>query len=156
MSALVGIVLAALFALATALLGWWAVPLVAAVAGAALALRIPALRRAPLLVGLSAALGWALLLAREAVRGPVGLVAAKVGAVIGVPGPALVLVTLLFPLGLGWSAARLARAAAGLGRRQAAGVPERDAGRGEIPAARELGAASVVAPDPSDPITTRS
>ena len=53
--------------------------------------------------------------------------------------PIFVLVTLLFPLSLAWSAARLARAAFGVGRRQAAGGPERDAGRGGGPAARGPG-----------------
>jgi hypothetical protein len=99
--ALAALVLA--FALATAFAPWWAVPLVAAIWGATVA-RPGAAREA----GLAAALAWGLLLARDATGGPAGAVAARVGAVMGLPGGALVAVSLLYPWLLAWAAATVA------------------------------------------------
>jgi hypothetical protein len=91
-------------ALATAaltwLLGWWGVVLAALVAGAAL-------RRhgAAWTVALAAVVAWAALLAVDAVGGRFSTLASSLAGVMGVPVPALLLVTLLFGALLAWSAA---------------------------------------------------
>lgn len=95
--------LALLLAATTALAGWWTVPVVAALWGAARHRH----RGTALDAGIAAALAWAALLARQALRGPVDLVATKVSAAMGLPGPALVLVALLYAFLLAWAAARL-------------------------------------------------
>jgi hypothetical protein len=95
--------LAIMLAATTMLAGWWTLPVVAALWGAARFRH----RRTALDAGLAAVLAWSALLARQALRGPVDAVAAKTAAVMGLPGPALVLVTLLYAFLLAWSAARL-------------------------------------------------
>jgi hypothetical protein len=91
--------------------GWWMVPLVAALWGW---LR-PAVPRRILSAAAAAALAWALWLAADVVRGhdPLGVLAEELAAILRVPHAALVLVTLLFPALLGWSAAGFGSAAAG-------------------------------------------
>ncbi len=101
---LLWLVLLVAIALATAALGWWAVPLVAAV----WALAIPHATGTWWRAALAGSGGWALLLALAATQGPVGDLAAKVGAVFALPGFAFVLLTLLFPAVLAGSAAELA------------------------------------------------
>jgi hypothetical protein len=61
-------------------------------------------------IAVAAALAWAGLIAIDAVSGPVRVVGAKVAGVIGVPSAVLVLVTLVFPALLAWSAATLVSA----------------------------------------------
>ena len=139
------VLLALLMALGTTLAGWWSVPVIGAAWGVVRALR----RGVALDAGIAGALGWALLLLRDAARGPVGVVAAQVGAVMGLGAAGLVVLTLLFPFLLGWAAALVSATLARVVRGAAA---ERDAGRGEVPAARELGAASAAA----DRVTARS
>ena len=91
--------------------GWWMVPLAAALWGW---LR-PAVRRPILSAAAAAALAWALWIAADVVRGhdPLGVLAEELAGILRVPHAALVLVTLLFPALLGWSAAALGCAAAG-------------------------------------------
>ena len=97
--------LAAAFALA-AWLGWWALPAVAALWGA---LR-PAVWRPMLSAALAAAAGWGGWLLLDAVQGhgALGRLGGRLGAVMQVPYPLLLLLTLLFAALLAWSAASLA------------------------------------------------
>ena len=102
------LLLAAAFALATVLLGWWGVPLAAAAWGA-LARGAPG---SALAAAIGGALGWGALLLTDSVSGPVGPFATTLGGVVGLPGALLVVVTLLFPALLAWSAAAVAGAIA--------------------------------------------
>ena len=86
------------FALATAYMGWWTVPLLALLLG---------MRLGPGLVGLAAALGWAGLLGRDALAAPLLPYAGKLGGLFGLPGWSFVLLTVLFAGLLAWSAAAL-------------------------------------------------
>lgn len=92
------------FALATWVLGWIAVPVVAVVFGA-LATR----SRTPVESLTAATLAWLALLAVQAARGPVGDVARVLGGVVGVPPWVILLVTLLLAASLAWSGAVLGR-----------------------------------------------
>jgi hypothetical protein len=104
------ILLALAFALATAALGWWAVPAVGAVWG----LMNPAGRRAALRAGLAAALAWAVLvLVPGALGAPVLSFTARLAASVRMPAWALVTVELLFPFALAWASATLGAAARG-------------------------------------------
>ena len=96
------ILLAELFAVATYALGWWTVPIVALL----WSLFSPDANRAAV-AGLAAAAGWASLLLLDAVRGQVGTMATSLGGVMGVPGFVLLLLTLVFPALLAWSAGRI-------------------------------------------------
>jgi hypothetical protein len=58
-----------------------------------------------------ASAGWLTLLLIDAARGPLGEVAARFGSVVGFPPLALVVITLLFPALLAWSAAFIGAAA---------------------------------------------
>ncbi|MBA2706240.1 MAG: hypothetical protein H0U59_00345 [Gemmatimonadaceae bacterium] len=106
------LLLAEAFAVTTFGLGWWAVPIVAALWAAF----TRSSRRAGF-AALCAATGWGCLLVLNATRGPVGEVAAQLSGVMRVPAPLLYAVTLGFPALLAWSAAAIA---ARLTRRQAA------------------------------------
>lgn len=98
------VLLAVAFAVATFALGWWSVPIVAAVWGffSTDAHRV-------LKTGLAAAVGWASLLLLDAARGPVALMAAQLGELMNLPAFALYVLTLLFPALLAWSAAAVTR-----------------------------------------------
>ena len=96
------VLLAEAFAVTTFGLGWWTVPVVAAV----WALVSTDSRRARN-AGYAAAAGWATLLALDAVRGPVDTMATQLGSVMRVPAIVLYALTLLFPALLAWSAAVL-------------------------------------------------
>jgi hypothetical protein len=116
--------LAAAFALATWAFGWWTVPALAAAWGAVRARGAPApggapMNRSPAEAGLAALLAWAALLAMAAARGPAGALAGRLAGVMRIPAPALVVVTLVFPAALAWSAATAARALAALPGRAA-------------------------------------
>lgn len=92
------------FALATRVLGW---PAVAAVAFAwgAMASR----ERTPIDAVVCALVAWSALLLLAALDGPVAEVARVLGGIIGVPGWAMLLVTLAFGAGLAWSAGIIGR-----------------------------------------------
>lgn len=97
-------ILAVATALATLALGWSGVPLVGAAWGA----MTRGARGAAAAAALGAALGWAALLVRDASRGPLRALLTSLGASLGVPGWALVALTLLLPAALAWSAAVVA------------------------------------------------
>ena len=98
------VLLAEAFAVATYGVGWWSVPVVAALwgffSGDAHRARNAAL---------AAAGGWGTLLLLDAARGPVGTMARQLGEVMGVPSLVLYALTLLFPALLAWSAATMFR-----------------------------------------------
>src|SRR5688572_2168650 len=96
--------LAAVMAALTILIGWWAVPITAALWGA-FARGRPGTGR---IAALAAALAWGAILAYDALVGPVGALAERLGQVMGVPAVVLPVITLVFPALLAWSAAYLA------------------------------------------------
>jgi hypothetical protein len=96
------VLLAEAFAVATFGLGWWSVPLVAAL----FALVSTSNRRA-LVAGACAAGGWATLLLLDIAKGPVASMGTRLGGVMGLPPVALYLVTLIFPALLAWAAAAI-------------------------------------------------
>src|SRR4029079_210024 len=100
--AIKGILLAEAFAVATFALGWWTVPLIAAVYS--LISNNPRRARTAAICALA---GWATLLALDTVKGPVASMASRLGGVMGVPSIVLVILTLVFPAALAWSAAAL-------------------------------------------------
>ena len=57
------------------------------------------------LIALGAAAAWAVLLLTDAAVGPLGAAASTLGAVIRIPAPALLAVTILYPALIAWSAA---------------------------------------------------
>ncbi len=92
------------FAVTTYGLGWWSVPIVAAV-WSVFSTDAHRVRNA----GLAAAAGWASLLLLDVWRGPVSTMADQLGALMGLPPFFLYAVTLAFPTILAWSAAIIAR-----------------------------------------------
>lgn len=99
------VALALVIAGSTWAVGWSAVPIVALLAGAALA----RLRGVPALTAAGATLGWALLLLLAAARGDAAAFARQLSEILGVHWAVVVIVTLLFPALLAWSAARVAQ-----------------------------------------------
>jgi len=91
------------FAVATYAVGWWGVPVLALICGLAVEPKAKPLG----FVSLCAAAGWASLLLLDAARGPVGELARRFGGIMSVPPFILILVTLLFPALLAWSAASI-------------------------------------------------
>jgi hypothetical protein len=100
------VLLATAFAIATFVLGWWAVPIVAAIYGTISA----AQRGNSIVAGFAAMLGWGALLAITAARGPVGTLAAELGGVLNIKPIGVYAVTIAFPGLLAVSAAVVARA----------------------------------------------
>ena len=96
------VLLAEAFAVATFGLGWWSVPLVAAV----WALISRDSNRARI-AAVCAAGGWASLLALDIVKGPVLTMGNQLGTIMNLPPVVLYLLTLGFPALLAWSAAAL-------------------------------------------------
>jgi hypothetical protein len=92
-----------LFAAGTWLFGWWTIPVVALVFGL-----LPA---RPSLVAVAAAAAWLALLLVDAAGGSITRLAGVLAGVMGLPSAALLLVTLLFPAVVAWSAASLGDAA---------------------------------------------
>jgi hypothetical protein len=86
--------------------GWWGVAIVALVVG--FAYRSEGGR--PWRVALGASEGWAMLLLVDAFGGRFGQVTSTVAGSMNLPGAALLVVTLLFPGLIGWSAATVAAA----------------------------------------------
>lgn len=99
------LLLAAAFAIGTWILGWWAIPLLAAIAGV-IARRTP---RQAMAAGVAAAVAWGMLLTQGALRGSVWSFASQVGGAIGVSGVMLIILTLVFPAALAWLAASFAQ-----------------------------------------------
>ena len=93
--------LALAFALATAMFGWWTVPLLGAVWGGVAS---PSTRPASTAGG-AAALGWVLLLVATAMQGPVWVLARRVGGVMALPGWLFLVLTVAFAALLAGSAA---------------------------------------------------
>jgi hypothetical protein len=98
--------LADAFAIATFVLGWWAVPLVAAIYAVISASQ----RGSAVISGIAAMIAWAALLAITAAQGPVGTLAAELGGVLKLSSLAVYAVTIAFPGLLAVSAAVVARA----------------------------------------------
>ncbi|MGD2154282.1 MAG: hypothetical protein PVG79_13510 [Gemmatimonadales bacterium] len=99
-------VLLVAFVLGTAFLAWWTVPMVAGVWGGVTVQTRKPWRSA----ALAAAIAWAILLAVNATRGPLFELAHLLGGIFGLPGPVVVLLALIFPALLAWSAAGLVSA----------------------------------------------
>lgn len=95
--------LAAAMAALTWLLGWWGIPLAAAVAGYLHSRQGGGGWR----VALAAAVAWGALLLADVASGRFGTVARTLAGVLTLPAPALVLLTLAFPALVAWSAATL-------------------------------------------------
>ena len=102
--------LAVVMALATAAVGWWAVPLAAALIAAVAHGTAAGILRRPggscaAGAALAGALAWGALLLVDALGERFGAVARLVGGVAGVPPAVVVALTLLLPALLAWSAA---------------------------------------------------
>jgi hypothetical protein len=106
-SGLIALVLAA----ATILAGWWAVPIVACLGGLLLAPRAWDGARA----ALAAVTAWAALLAWTAATSPLAKLLHQLSSLMHLPGWVLIAVTLVFPMGLAWSAWNLGRNIRGIG-----------------------------------------
>ncbi|MBI4501489.1 MAG: hypothetical protein HY700_10040 [Gemmatimonadetes bacterium] len=101
------------FVLVTHVFGWWAVPLLGAIWGLVGKDTV----RPAIMAGVAAASAWALLLGWSGLVGPVGTLAAQLGALAAVPGVLFVGLTLVVPFLLAGSAAAATfLIAAGLGR----------------------------------------
>jgi hypothetical protein len=96
-------VLAGVMGLATWWIGWWTVPVVGAAWGVSRRGEgFPAATAA-----VAASLSWALLLALQAVHGPVGDLSRRLGGVLSVPGWVPLLAAIVFPAVLAAAAAAL-------------------------------------------------
>ncbi len=113
------VLLATAFAAATMALGWWSVAAVGIVWGAVAGPGRHPVRTA----AAAAALGWTGLLTITAVQGPVLRVAERVGGVMGVPWPMVVVMTLVF--------AGVVGGVGGWVGREVGNVRERGTGNGE-------------------------
>lgn len=98
----------------TWLVGWWGVAIVALIVG--FAYRSESGR--PWRVALGASEGWAILLLIDTFGGRFGRVATTVAGSMSLPAAALLIVTLLFPALIGWSAATVAAALSQTAERQ--------------------------------------
>ena len=98
---MLGVVVAIAMAVLTWALGWWTLPIVALVMGAMLH---EAGGRSGALAW-AAAEAWGALLILDALSPGFGALSRAMGGIFHVPGLAAVLVTLLFAVGLAWSAA---------------------------------------------------
>lgn len=101
----------AAMAAGTWFVGWWTVPLV----GAVWAYAAAGDRTLPLQAALAGVNAWGILLALRMPGGGVERVAAAVGPLLSIGGPALIALTLLYPALLAASAATLVRAVRGNG-----------------------------------------
>jgi hypothetical protein len=95
------IIVAAAMAVLTWVMGWWGVLLAAAVVGFVFRAQGGGGWR----VALAAVLAWMVLLLVDMTGGAFARLAHLLAGVMTVPGPVLVVVTLLFAAGLAWSAA---------------------------------------------------
>ena len=106
------VLLATAFAIATFVLGWWAVPVVAAV----YAVISSAQRSSAVVSGIAAMLAWGALLAIDAARGPVGTLAGELAGILQLRPVGIYAVTIAYPGLLAISAAIVARALTGRAR----------------------------------------
>jgi hypothetical protein len=88
----------------TWILGWWGIAVGALILGVVFRDEGGRAWR----VALGATEGWAILLVVDMLFGPLARVATTVGGAMSIPGPALLIVTLLYPALIGWSGAALA------------------------------------------------
>jgi hypothetical protein len=95
------LVVVVVMAALTWVLGWWAVPLVAVVAGAVLRRR----RGISWLIALASAGAWGAIVLVDSAHGRLPVLAATLGGLLKVPGALLLAVSLLFAALLAWSAA---------------------------------------------------
>jgi len=93
---------------AASAIGWWALPIAAAVFGAITHLD----RGGPLVAGIGGMLSWAVILVYDAARGPVATVAATLGGVLQIKPIAVYVLTLSFAGLLAVCAAIVARSVA--------------------------------------------
>ena len=96
-------IVAAIVVAATWLLGWWGVPLVAAIVGAVLCTR----RGIAGVTALAAVIAWSVLILVDGASGRFGALARVVAGTLTLPASVLLAVTLLFSALLAWSAAAL-------------------------------------------------
>ncbi|MEP6506672.1 MAG: hypothetical protein ABJC63_00490 [Gemmatimonadales bacterium] len=96
------LLLAELFAVTTFGLGWWSVPLVAAVWGL-----VSRSKRKAMFAALAALGGWTTLFLLDVARGPVATMGSQLGGVMNLPAFGLYAFTLIFPALLAWCAATL-------------------------------------------------
>jgi hypothetical protein len=101
------IALTACFIGATALGGWWTVPIVAFLWSLWARWASPGPHAVASYVAGSAVIGWATILVWTAMCGPAVRLATTLGAVVGVPGLVFPVLTLAFGAVLAWSAASL-------------------------------------------------
>lgn len=109
MRILAWVVLTASMTITTIVLGWWSVPVLGGIWGIFRALP----GRAALEAGLAAMLAWAALLVMTALEGPVWYLAGTLGGIFQLPGPLMLLLTIVFPAVLAAAAAALLAVAAG-------------------------------------------
>lgn len=87
------------FAVTTFAFGWWAVPLLAFAWAAFVDTRRPVM-----FATLCATSAWIAVLLLDAARGPVDIVAARFGGILGFPSVVLIAVTVIYAALLSWSA----------------------------------------------------
>jgi hypothetical protein len=87
------------FAVATFAFGWWAVPLLAFAWAAFVDTRRPVM-----FATMCATSAWIAVLLLNAARGPLDIVAARFGGVLGFPSVALIAATIIYAALLSWSA----------------------------------------------------
>jgi hypothetical protein len=117
MRVLAWLILTVAIVVGTMFVGWWSVPVLAAGWGV-LSLRIG---RAVMDAALAASVAWSILLAVTALEGPVWYLAGNLGGIFQLPGPAILLLTVLFPALLAGAAAGLFAALRGMVRRDGGG-----------------------------------
>ena len=100
------VLLGGVFAAGTASVGWWAVPVVAALWSALTRNE----RSHPLLVGFAAMFAWGALLAIAATRGPVMELAKVVGGILSIGTLGALCLTLIYPALVAAAAAAFVRA----------------------------------------------
>lgn len=98
------LVVAAAMTVLTWVLGWWGIVLVALIIGAVFHEHGGGGWR----VGVAASVAWGALLVIDVVAGSMGRVATLLGGVMNVPAVVLLLLTIVFPAALAWSAATIA------------------------------------------------
>jgi hypothetical protein len=115
MRGLAWLILTVSVAVGTMFVGWWSVPLLAAAWGT-LSERIA---RAMIEAAVAGLVAWSILLAVTALEGPVWYLAGNLGGVFQLPGPVILLLTVLFPALLAGAAAGLFAALRAIVRRRA-------------------------------------